>query len=458
MRLSRAALRGRVNGRVEYRCGLQQVTSHAGLELFRDFLQRRRFRERLRRLVGRSFPRSDFGTVPMLLVLLGLLMVGGRRIWHLRYVQSDPILARFAGLRRLPSPRTVSGWLAQLSESHVARLVRLNSEVVGEALQKARLARLTIDVDGSVVSTRQTVEGAKRGFNPHHRKVPSYYPITAYEAQSGQILRVENRPGNVHDGKASLNFLSALLDQIRATVDRGVRLEFRMDGAFFRRDVLEFLDSARAEYAIKVPFYPWLHLKAAVAQAAKWIRIDDTVSFCETRTRVAAWNQVRRIVLYRKRVAHETRKNFQLDLFDPDDGHYEYSAITTNKQLNGRNLWHFLNGRGTHEKAYAELRNGFAFNCVPSLKAAANAAWQVLSVLAFNLARSFQVAARPQPRSRTRKRRTLHRFETIHTLRFKLLGRAGVLLHPAGRITLDLGTSAAAQQDFQRVAKALRAA
>ena len=128
----------------------------------------------------------------MLLVLLGLLMVGGRRIWHLRYVQSDPILARFAGLRRLPSPRTVSGWLAQLSESHVARLVRLNSEVVGEALQKARLARLTIDVDGSVVSTGQTVEGAKRGFNPHHRKVPSYYPITAYEAQSGQILRVEN--------------------------------------------------------------------------------------------------------------------------------------------------------------------------------------------------------------------------------------------------------------------------
>ena len=115
---------------------------------------------------------------------------------------------------------------------------------------------MTIDVDGSVVSTGQTVEGAKRGFNPHHRKVPSYYPITAYEAQSGQILRVENRPGNVHDGKASLNFLSALLDQIRATVDRGVRLEFRMDGAFFRRDVLEFLDSARAEYAIKVPFYP----------------------------------------------------------------------------------------------------------------------------------------------------------------------------------------------------------
>ena len=140
------------------------------------------------------------------------------------------------------------------------------------------------------------------------------------------------------------------------------------------------------------------------------------------------------------------------------NGHYEYSAITTNKSLNGLNLWHSLNGRGTHEKAYAELRNGFAFNCVPSLKAGANAAWQILSVLAFNLTRSFQVAARPEPRSRSRKRRTLNRFETIHALRFKLLGRAGVLLHPAGRTTLDLGTSPAAQHDFQRVAQALRVA
>ena len=38
-----------------------------------------------------------------------------------------------------------------------------------------------------------------------------------------------------------------------------------------------------------------------------------------------------RVVIYRKRVQHETRKNFQLDLFDPADGHYEYSAVVTNK-------------------------------------------------------------------------------------------------------------------------------
>jgi Transposase DDE domain group 1 len=458
MRLSRTDLRRRVNGRVEYRFDLEQVTSYGGLELVREFLQGLGFRDRVRRLVERSFPKTDFGVTSMLLLLLGLLIVGGRRVWHLRYMQSDPIVARFAGLHRLPSTRTVSGWLARLSSSHVARLVRLNSEMVAEALKQEGLSRLTIDVDGSVVSTGLKVEGAKRGFNPHHRKVPSYYPITAYEAQSGQILRVQNRPGNVHDGKASLDFLSSLIEQLRETVDWRCRLEFRMDGAFFRRDVLDFLDSHGAEYAIKVPFYPWLQLKTAVALAPEWKPIDETVSYCETRTLLRPWKQVRRIVLYRKRVAHETRKNFQLDLFDPDDGHYEYSAITTNKDLNGRNLWHFLNGRGTHEKAYAELRNGFAFNCVPSLKAAANAVWQVLSVLAFNLTRSFQVAIHPDRRSRSRKRRTLHPFDTIHTLRFKILARAGVLFYPAGRATLDLGTSPATEADFNRAIRALRAA
>ena len=286
--------------------------------------------------------------------------------------------------------------------------------------------------------------------------MPSYYPITAYEAQSGRIVRVQNRPGNSHDGKAGVGFVEALIGQMRRVVGRRCKLEFRMDGAFFRRDVLELLDREGAEYAIKAPFFPWLHLKQ-VAARAHWRRIDDVTGFYETRLLIGPWNQVRRIVLYRRKVAHRTRKNFQLDLFDPACGHYEYSAIVTNKRVGGRTLWHFYNGRGCHEKAYAELRGGFAFNCVPSLKQHANAAWQVLSVLAFNLSRGFQADALAPARNTSRKRRTLHRFESIHTLRFKLLGRAAVLLRPAGKTTLHLGRSNAVASHFLAVAQAIRA-
>ena len=68
--------------------------------------------------------------------------------------------------------------------------------------------------------------------------MPSHYPITAYEAQSGRILRSENRPGNIHDGKAGVSFIAALIGQVRRTVGRVRKLEFPVDATFVRRDVL----------------------------------------------------------------------------------------------------------------------------------------------------------------------------------------------------------------------------
>ena len=172
-------MRRRVNGRVDFRMGRQEVTSHAGLELIREYLKARGFPTLLRRMVGRAFPATDFGAAPMLMTLLGLILIGGRRVWHLRYELSDPVLARFSGLARLPSSRTVSAWLRRLEGDDIERLSSLNAEFVAEELRRTGRRRLTLDVDGSVVSTGLKVEGAQRGFNPHHRKVPSYYPITA---------------------------------------------------------------------------------------------------------------------------------------------------------------------------------------------------------------------------------------------------------------------------------------
>lgn len=458
MRYRRADLKRRVNGSPDYRFGRQEVTSHAGLELFREYLRRSGFVASLRNAVGSSFPTTDFGAVAMLLTLLGLILVGGRRVRHLRNEQGDPILARFAGLSRLPAPRTVSYWLQCLRAEHVGLLSKLNQEVVGKALARTGGRRLTLDVDGSVVSAGSKVEGAFRGFNRRRRGARSYYPITAYEAQEGQIVRLLNRPGNVNDGAAAVTFLEELVRQVRRTVPGRRLLELRMDGAFFHPDVLRVLDDSGVEYALGTPFHPWLNLRAIAAEAnagGLWKRVDDKTRSHESRLDV--WGRERRVVLYRRRVSHKSRRNFQLDLFDPDDGHYEYSAILTNKRLNHRNLWHFYNGRGSHEKVYGELKGGFAFDCLPSLSEPANAAWQMLSVLAFNLSRAFQTQTSAPTRTANRKRRTLRRFVTIHTLRFKLLSRAALLIRPAGKTTLHLGASTETARHFLDIAHAIRA-
>jgi hypothetical protein len=428
------------------------------LELVRRYFRSIRVAERLRRHLLGCGLESDFGAVALIELLLGLLIVGGRRLRHLVFVQDDPLFQRFCGLSRLPTPRTVGRWLRGFTRTSLERLLRVNDELVAEAIRTAGLRRLTLDVDGAVVSTGLKVSWACRGFNPHHRKVPSYYPVTAYEAQTGQIFRVKNRPGNVHDGKGALGFLRDVFAQVRRTLGRGYRLEFRMDGAFFRQDVIRLLARRGAEYAIKVPFYAWIDLKALIQQRRRWQRVDHNVSCFEKRLYLWPWDMTLRVVIYRKKVYHRARKNYQLDLFDPADGHWEYSATVTNKSLTGKNLWYFMCGRGSHEKAYGELKSGFAFDAVPSQHYAANSAWQILSILAHNLMKSFQAATTAPSRPGTRKRRTLNRYDSIQTQRYQWLNRAGLITRPRGCRILDVGPTPAVRDRMLEIDKRLRKA
>ena len=458
MRRAKAELQARVNGQLTLRYKRTGLTSYAGLDFVRRWLQRDGVVAMLRRELATTLPPTDYGVLGLVLVVVALLLSGGRRLRHLRYLDGDPIVARCCGLRQLPTARTVGRWLASFRARHLRRLQWVNALVAARAIGQIGPRRLTIDVDGTVVSTGLRVAWAHRGYNPHRRKVPSYFPITAYEAQSGQILRVQNRPGDIHDGKAALPFLRALLHQVRVTLGRAYPLEFRMDGAFFRRDVVELLERAGAEYAIKVPFYPWVGLRAKVQHTRTWTRVSDRVSCAEHEVILGPWGgRSSRIVVYRSHVAHETAKNFQLDLFDPNDGHYEYTAVVTNKTLGGPALWAFMAGRGIHEKVYGELKSGFAFACVPTMQYAANSAWQYLSVLAFNLTRSFQLATTARRRRPSRKRWALFAFETIHTLRALCLQRAGILVSPQGRAILDVGPTPAVAARFERLDRLLAA-
>src|SRR2546429_10009786 len=109
-----------------------------------------------------------------------------------------------------------------------------------------------------------------RGFNPHHPEDPSYYPLLAHLAQTGQILRLKNRPGNVHDSKGAEAFVRELLEEIRGRRGRAQPLELRMDAALFQHKLLQLLARRGCFYAIKVPSSKWTGVKALVAAQQQW--------------------------------------------------------------------------------------------------------------------------------------------------------------------------------------------
>ena len=95
---------------------------------------------------------------------------------------------------------------------------------------------------------------------------------------------------------------------------------------------------------------------------------------------------------------------------------------------------------------------------ISSQKYGANSAWQWFSILAFNLTRGFQRTTTAKPRSANRKRQTLWRFESIQTLRFQCLHRAGLLIRPGGRLTLDVGIAKSVKDRFMVIHQQLQTA
>ena len=458
MRLSRADFHSACKSFFKIEFASQDITAFGGLELIRRYLALIQLGRRVQKVFARYDLGGDYRAIDMILVMVVLILAGGRRLDHLNYLCQDPLVKRFCGLLRLPRERSVARWLKRFTHKSLMALVELNSQIVGEAIEQQKLGRLTFDIDGSVITTGASVSWAFRGFNPHHRKNPSYYPILAHLAQTGHILRVKNRPGNVHDSKGALAFLRDLIDDVRIRLGRTLPLEFRMDAAFFQRDIIELLERRRAEYAIKVPFFKWLGLVPVIRERQRWQALREGMGCFEFSLHIAAWEKTLRVVVYRKPVHHETKKNYQLDLFDPDDGYFEYSAVSTNLTLSAGALWDFMAGRGAQEKTFAELKGEWALDVVPTHHYGANSAWQQISILGHNLLRSFQLQTLAIPKPRSRKRTYRFFLQSLKTLRFKLIHQPARLVQPQGYNVLRFSVAPPVQQLIETIEQKLMSA
>ena len=113
--------------------------------------------------------------------------------------------------------------------------------------------------------------------------------------------------------------------------------------------------------------------------------------------------------------------------------------------------------RGAQEKTIAELKGEFALDVVPTRHYGANCAWQQLSILAYNVARSFQLDTIATPRRRSRKRTYGYVLRSMRTLRFLLITRAGRLTRIGGRNVLRLAQNPATETLYARIQHALAA-
>jgi hypothetical protein len=133
MRLKVGRLRRLVKRDLPIEFGREQLTSYGGLELVRRYFQLIGLNARIRRALGKHAG-GDYGGSHLVLLVIGLLVVGARRLQHLGYLANDSLFARFCGLSRIPSDRTVVNWLKRFTQTSLRALMRLNSELLYEQI------------------------------------------------------------------------------------------------------------------------------------------------------------------------------------------------------------------------------------------------------------------------------------------------------------------------------------
>ena len=97
----------------------------------------------------------------------------------------------------------------------------------------------------------------------------SYYPRFCNVAQTGQLLDVWHRPGNVHDSNGARAFILACIQEIQAILPHCI-IEARMDSAFFSDDIVGMLDSQGVQFTISVPFERFTTLKELIENRKRW--------------------------------------------------------------------------------------------------------------------------------------------------------------------------------------------
>jgi hypothetical protein len=461
VRLKNHKIHARANGNLCVEFARQNLTSYSGLELFSRYFRLIGLNFRIRRAFRDHKISGDYAVVDMILVFIALWLTGGRRLRHVAFIADDPLVKRLCGLASLPADRTISRWLSQFTNDSLQALAALNSEIVAEKLRDLELSRITLDFDGTVLTTGHKVAWAFRGYNPHKRYAPSYYPLLCHIAQTGHFLAVKNRPGNIHDSKGALALMQDCIAQVREMIP-SVKIEVRLDAAFFQHRILNWLDRNGVEYAVKVPMHSWTGLKSAINATRYWYHHSDTLSSRKMSLFLrGSWRRMVEFTVIRQKISDNPngKQYTQLDLFKPNDGIYEYSVILTNKDLRGDYLWDFYNGRSAMEHQIAEIKGEFGFDVIPTRHYQGNSAHQLISTLAYNLVRNFQIdSGLASPRDRTTSRTNLFEFDSLKTLRFEWIAAAGRMVNASGTKVLRLCQNIRREALFNRITSHLAAA
>jgi hypothetical protein len=289
------------------------------------------------------------------------------------------VLNQDAALRLAVSDRKSTGPLEQVegapeglaSQPTLSRLTKMltqenNRQTLNEALvwqtgrrlrasqpKGEKLEQVTVDVDSLPVEVHGEQPGS--AYNGHY-KTRIYHPLVASLGETGDLLHVRLREGQVHSANGSLEFIEEVVEQVKKHVSASVAV--RMDAGFPGDELLTRLEDKGVAYVARMRNVEELKRQAAIPM---WLHSgtptgEPATTYYEWEYQAKSWDRGRHAVL-----VVQQRKD---ELF-PDT----FWLVTnwTAEQMPADKLVELYRQRGTAEGHFGELMDVLA----PALSSAA---------------------------------------------------------------------------------------
>ena len=440
MKLSRMEANRKAHARPTLKFESHLLTAFGGIVILQELFGTLHLMDRLKNIFRGRQTGKIYKPQKLFMQLILHLLLGYRSLRDVSCYQNDPLVQRVLGMQCIVNSSTLSRMLRDVTDGEVKALRRLMSNQVLERMCVLTPPRITLDFDGSVCSTKRHAQGTAVGFNKKKKGARSYYPLFCTVAQTGQVLDLLHRPGNVHDSKGAEAFILQCVEMVRHHCP-GVIIEVRMDSAFFSDDIVTALDESDVEFSISVPFERFPQLKRTIESRRRWKRCGPGCGSFEVDWKPDCWSKGYRFMVIRQELAEQRKGELQLDLFEPLDWKYEYKMIVTNKNVTVHTVTRYHEGRGSQEGIFAELKTDVAMGHIPVKTRNGNQAYLLAGLMAHNMVRELQMRESPPERGTNMKRAAHWVFDQVSTLRKHIFNRAGKLTRPGGQLTLTVNAS-----------------
>ncbi len=314
--------------------------------------------------------------MPMFRFLLGMVLacyVGFSRLYHLRFLEREPMLTGILQVARLPPQGTFWRFLASLHLGIARQLLqvqRVMRQRVWEAAN-VQLSEVTVDTDTTVHTLFGNQMGGRKSYNPKNKGKKSYQPILSFVAETreyaGGALRKGDRPSGAE--------IAEHLESVAKGLPAGVKTVLaRADSGFYCWEAVEAYEKRNWQFIIVARKTSRLvdELKAAAWKSSPKTDADGQ---CEFRYQPEGWGKAYRFLALRylkKPEAPEAGQPEQYQLFDTPEYIYRVFVTSLDGPLDAL-VW-FYNQRAGAENLIKEANNDAGLAAHPSNR------WMMVSV------------------------------------------------------------------------------